>query len=184
LDSENFVFERYLFELENQPVKVEMLLDTPAVIINEKTIGPFDQGSSHTFPLWQAQYLVQNKYAKYRSSEIDISNLPQLIWKEQNDSTIQELPHLMYSQIKFALDEMHEQNKTSSDPISVETEEETRIAFRDLLELRLSKILKFVRLDDTRAVEKKLTEEERWIFTHLSNLIHKWKTQIISDKQE
>ncbi|MHA2408307.1 MAG: hypothetical protein ACXACA_08050, partial [Candidatus Ranarchaeia archaeon] len=82
---ESFLIERFMFELENQTVKVEMLIDTPAVIFNEKTIGPFDRGTVHTFPLWQAQYLVQSKYAKYRNKEIDISNIPQLIWKEQND---------------------------------------------------------------------------------------------------
>ena len=181
---DKFLFDNFKFYIENQKTKIEIIEDTPELIIKQKTISPMEKNTVHSFNYWICKQLADMKKAKFIDIEESVEEIYNIMWNEENNSKIQNLPELFFTKINTYLEELHQQNLVSPDPISVETEEKLRSTLRDIIEIRLSKILKLVRLEDTREGENILSEEERWLFRNLTRSIKEWKTQILTIENE
>ncbi|MHA1917054.1 MAG: hypothetical protein ACTSUV_01935 [Candidatus Ranarchaeia archaeon] len=181
---DRFQFDNFKFFIENQKVKIEILEGTPELIIKQKTISPLEKNTVHSFNYWICKQLVDMKKAKFVELEESVEEIYNILWNEQNDKKIQDLPELFFTKMNTYLEELHKKNLGSPDPISVETEEKLRSTLRDIIEIRLSKILKLVRLEDTRDSENILSEEEKWLFRNLTRSIKEWKEQLLNIENE
>mgnify|MGYP000677955189 CR=1 FL=1 len=58
-------FDNYKFFIENQKVKIEILEDTPELIIKQKTISPLEKNTVHSLNYCICKKLIDMKKAKF-----------------------------------------------------------------------------------------------------------------------
>ncbi|MGQ9722339.1 MAG: hypothetical protein ACUVXA_13565 [Candidatus Jordarchaeum sp.] len=172
-----FDVSRFLFKFEHIPVKVMVIRDYPKIEVGGRTLGPFVEGREMTLKLWEAAELVQHKIVKYREEiKFDFSELHKQSWAETSKSQLQQIDPNFYLKLKMYY----------MDPEIEESEKEkVEGMVMDLMSQRLSKILKIALKGGSRSeMVKNMTEEEKWLYDRLSNLIRSWESGLRMFKKE
>ncbi|MFB0560275.1 MAG: hypothetical protein ACETWM_03410 [Candidatus Lokiarchaeia archaeon] len=172
-----FDVSRFLFRFENSPVKVIVIRDHPKIEIGNRNLGPFVEGREMTLRLWEATELVQHEIVKYREEiRFDLSELYKQSWAETNKPQLQHIEPNFYQKLRMYY----------TDP-SVEDAEKQKVEgmVTDLMSQRLSKILKIALRGGRRSeLIKNMTEEEKWLYDRLNNLLRSWENGLRTFKRE
>ncbi len=172
-----FDVSRFLFRFENSPVKVVVIRDHPKIEIGPRNLGPFVEGRELTLKLWEAAELVQYGVVKYREEiKFDLSELYKQSWAEANKTQLQQIEPTFYLKLKMYYTDT-----------SVDDSEKEKVEgmVTDLMSQRLSKIMKIALKGGRRSeMVKNMTEEEKWLYDRLNNLIRSWENGLRTFKRE
>nr|MDO8079705.1 hypothetical protein [Candidatus Freyarchaeota archaeon] len=172
-----FDVSRFLFRFENSPVRVTVIKDYPKIQIGNRNLGPFVEGREMSLKLWEAAELVQQGIVRYKEeTKFNVSELYKQSWSEANKPQLQQIEPNFYQKLRMCY----------KDP-SVEDSEKEKVEgmVTDLMSQRLSKILKIALRGGSRSeMVKNMTEEEKWLYDRVNNLIRRWESGLRIFKKE
>ncbi|MEM2145614.1 MAG: hypothetical protein QW279_09650 [Candidatus Jordarchaeaceae archaeon] len=172
-----FDVSRFLFKFENSPVKVIVIKDYPKIQIGGRILGPFVEGREISLRLWEAAELAQQGIVRYKEeTKLSLSELYKQSWSEANKPQLQQIEPNFYQKLRMYY----------NDP-SVEDSEKKKVEgmVTDLISQRVSKILKIALKGGSRSeMVKNMTEEERWLYDKVNNLVRGWENGLRIFKKE
>jgi len=172
------------FVFENTPVKVIVNRNCPEIELAGFKVGPFQEGKEYEVRFWIARELEKAGIARFREEELlDLVKLNKIHWKERVQSTqqIAPLPEDFYPKLRCYLADL--KTEATKKPEKMEDYEKTRKLSRDIINLRLKKIVSLASAPaQTDQILRNLTKEERVVYERLYTLISEWRTRILKTK--
>lgn len=173
----DFDVSSFMYVYSQQPVKVKILKEISEYTIGETVYGPFHLNSTVEIPRWQALVLIKQDAAQpLESLTLDVSHLETTYLDEQQNQSLQPLPHFFYMHIKTILQLLRE-HTTQDTPLPSESRVLT--VLNQFIDLRLTKIFRLLRLENPSQHLKEMTGEERWLFEALHRIISGWRSQLL-----
>ena len=168
--------KRLQFSFEERPVPVKILKDTNGFL--ERVLKlTLKKGQEKNVPLWIATELVKQGYAKLKESFIELSELHRVLKKEEEAHALQPIDENFYLKIREQLRFF----KKVESPTAQQSFEKIEALLRDILSMRLFKILKIAsQTKNTRNFAEYMTAEEKILFKKLSSLFTQWKDKLFA----
>ncbi len=174
------------FDFENSPVRIIANRNYPEIKLAGLSVGPLEEGNEYEVYRWIALELGKSGVAHFREEEqLDATKLNKIQWTErvQTPGQISRLPEDFYPKLRRCISELRE--TVAKCPEKVREYERVRHLTQDIVNSRLKKIVSFASAPaQTESTLRNLTEEERFLYKRLFNLINQWKTQISEYKEE
>ncbi|MEM0445582.1 MAG: hypothetical protein QXO86_03665 [Nitrososphaerota archaeon] len=152
-------------------VKVRISKDIAMLRVGGRDLGEIRQGSLMTLPLWVAEILWQEQLADPVGGGVDFPRLVQLTWRERKSPVeLVELPEKFYYGAASQLTRLRE--------VDAGAYKSFMEGYRDLVYLRLKKILEFApqRLDPV--LIKNMTDEERELYVRVRAEVESWLASV------
>ena len=176
IDDENSItrdLQRVALSVENHPVKIKALQDVKSIPIGSGKSGPFRKGNNYLIPLWQATVLREFHWVEFDDHpSINRSEIQKQISRESAAQKLSELPDHFYILARDEEDVLQAHLKVNLE--TMDNVKRFHAYLYDLMQARLSKILKLATSSTTRATIRDLPEEEQLLLTRLSKLITDW----------
>ena len=167
---------RIQFEFEERPVSVKILKDTNGLLEREFALN-LKRGQEKSLPLWVATELVKLGYAKLKENFIELSELHDALKKEGEAHALQPLDEDFYLRTREQLRFL----KEIDSPTAQQSFERIEALLRDILSMRLFKILKIAsQAKNARSFAESMTKEERVLFQELSSVCTQWKDKLFT----
>lgn len=168
--------ERIQFEFEEQPVPVKILKDT-----NDRLEREFafilKKGQEKHLPLWIATELVTHGFAKLKENFIELSEIHDALKKEGEAHALQPIDEDFYLKVREQLRSL----KKIESPTANQSFEKIEALLRDILSMRLFKILKIAsQTKNSRNFTEYMTKEEKILFQELNSMCTQWKDKLFS----
>ena len=174
------------FSYENSLVKIVANKNCPEIKLSGLTVGPFDEGNEYEAYFWVAKELASSGMVHFREDDIlDATKLFKVQWKEgvQIPGQISELPDDFYPKLRRYLATLKEE--ISRQPERINEYEKTKHLAKDIVNSRLKKIVSLSTApSQSEQVTKKLSNEEKILYSQLVKLISQWKTNILENEGE
>jgi hypothetical protein len=168
--------KRLQFEFEEGSVQVKILKDINGLLEREFKLTS-KRGQEKNIPLWIATELVKQGYAKLKENFIELSELLNVLKKEGEAHALQSIDEDFYLKVREQLKFL----KQIDSPTAQQTYEKIEALIRDILTMRLFKVLKIASQTRTsRDFTEYMTKEERILFQELSSLCIHWKDKLFS----
>jgi hypothetical protein len=168
--------ERLQFEFEERTVPVKILKDTGGFLEREFALT-LKRGQEKSLPLWIATELVKLGYAKLKENFIELSELHDVLKKEGEAHALQPLDEDFYLKVREQLRVLREIDS----PTAQQSFERIEALLRDILSMRLFKILKIAsQAKNARSFAESMTKEERVLFQELSSVCTQWKDKLFT----
>ncbi len=168
------------FQYENTMVTITALKPLDEFKTQDATYGPVEKGREILVPRWVANVLISSNLAQLKDPGIKVADLQKALWQETGEPVLQSLDHDFYYQVRNSIEHLAHQNKRSPNDVRLAAQTKMEQLLRDLLDNRLLKIMKLsLREERLRETKKKMTEDERWLFDRLVNLLRKWQTEVL-----
>jgi hypothetical protein len=168
--------KRLQFEFEEGSVQVKILKDINGLLEREFKLTS-KRGQEKNIPLWIATELVKQGYAKLKENFIELSELHNVLKKEGEAHALQSIDEDFYLKVREQLKFL----KQIDSPTAQQTYEKIEALIRDILTMRLFKVLKIASQTRTsRDFTEYMTKEERILFQELSSLCIHWKDKLFS----
>jgi len=154
------VAEETRLEYMNNSVKVVLTTDVPKFTVAGKTYENLSKGAVINVKQWVADVLVSAGLADYVARTYNVNQLMQVEWREKNNpSDLQPLPRYFYVEWARAANE---------------GDKELAKRLKDILTMRLMKIVSLAakRLDGE--VVKKMTPEETALHNAVYKIVDRW----------
>jgi hypothetical protein len=165
--------ERMAFAAELSPTTITASQDLPAILVGSLKVGPFRKGTNYTIPLWQATVLRELNLVE--SGESQLASCAEIQKQVAKESTVQKLGAV---QKNFYLNARCEegilQSHINANLKPKDTGKRFNSYFYDLVQVRLSKLLKLATSVPSKATKKELPEEEQVLLDRLATLIGEW----------
>jgi hypothetical protein len=172
--------ETIRFQYENTMVTITALKALDEFKTQDATYGPVEKGREILVPRWVANILISSNLARLVDPGIKVAHLQKTLWQETGEPVLQSLDPDFYYQVRSSIEHLTDQNKTSPNDVRLAAQSKMEQLFRDILDSRILKIMKLsLREERLRETKKKMTEEERWLFDRLVNLLRNWKTEVL-----
>ena len=176
------------FRFQNSSVKVIANRNYPKIELTGLEVGPFEEGNEYEVYYWIATELVSLDIVHFREEDtLDSTKLYKIQWKErvQAPGQISELSEDFYPKLRRYLLDM--QNEVAKHPTKLEPMQEldrVRHLAWDIINSRLKKIVALssgpIQSDQ---IVKKLSPEEKLIYSQLGKIINQWRIQILELKE-
>lgn len=167
---------RLQFEFEEGSVQVKILKDINGLLEREFKLTS-KRGQEQTIPLWIATELVKQGYAKLKENFIELSELHDVLKKEGEAHALQPIDKDFYLKVREQLKFL----KQIESPTAQQSYEKIEALIRDILTMRLFKVLKIAsQTRNSRDFTEYMTKEERILFQELSSLCIQWKDKLFS----
>jgi hypothetical protein len=168
--------KRLQFEFEEGSVQVKILKDVNGLLEREFKLTS-KRGQEKNVPLWIATELVKQGYAKLKENFIELSELHNVLKKEGEAHALQSIDENFYLKVRNQLKFL----KQIESPTAQQTYEKIEALIRDILTMRLFKVLKIASQSrNSRGFTEYMTKEERILFQELSSLCIHWKDKLFS----
>ncbi len=172
--------EALWFQYENATVTVIAAKTLDEFTIHESTYGPVEKGREIDVPRWVADVLTSTNMAQLKDPALSVPDLQKALWRETGEPVLQSLTPNYYFQVRTAIDYLARQNKKAPNNVRLAAQTKMETLLRDLITNRLLKLMKLsLREERIRETKKKMTEEERWLFDRLVNLLRNWQKQVM-----
>ena len=164
--------ERIQFDFENKDISVKCLKNLEEFDMGDRKIKSLKRVRIKV-PFWLAIFLEKDGYIEFEEkNEMNFPILYKLSKKEGDNIALQELSSYFY----IAMRKTYEEFKNKKKSIPYRQIEAIDMKLRELMTMRLSKIIKIA--EKGRKITTKtrnFTPEERWLFEFVSEAIEKWK---------
>jgi hypothetical protein len=177
LDDLEFKPEIFEFERNNQPVKVTLVHPIEDLVIAGKDLSSASKGQDILLPRWAAEELIQTKIAVNRDEvKLDYKDFDRTLSNEQLQTPLQKLPDDFYGNAKKLMESLLQKAGETKDPENGRIVTQFDALIRDIVSVRMSKILKVAfRGDDSLGVISLMTDEEVWLYRRLTKLLKTWE---------
>jgi len=129
------------------------------------------RGSQLSLPMWAAEILIDAGLAEPLEGRIDVQRMVQLLWRERRSLTeLVELPPKIYHVLRLSTS-----RPSGVDPETVKT---VRLYFKDLVSLRLSKLIGYASKGVDPDLVQRMTDEERELYLRLRDVIGVWLSSL------
>ncbi|RLI60675.1 MAG: hypothetical protein DRO67_08800 [Candidatus Asgardarchaeum californiense] len=165
------------FELmmRTHPVQVKLLNVDKTLIDILKKYGGSPKDDIVTLPFFVADKLVREGVAEYTADYIkNITLALRFFVKERDNVPLQKLPKNFFILLRAKLRQIKEINRTKPSPETLLEERRLNEFIRDLVSIRLNKLMRLARTGKSEEVIKKLTVEEEWLYIRLVKLYKYW----------
>ncbi|MHA1303612.1 MAG: hypothetical protein ACTSQE_07650 [Candidatus Heimdallarchaeaceae archaeon] len=170
--------ERLRHDFEESKVNVKCLVTKEEFDIGGKKIK-IREGATLQLPFWIAYILYQEKLVEFDFSvKMDFPSLYRLSDKEQNAVNLQKIDPFFYIIAMKTFNEFKEKNS-----ISYRQLEAIELKLRELMTLRLSKIIKIAEKGkNITSTTRNMTVEEKWLYEIVADAVEKWKGMVKEEK--
>lgn len=168
--------KRLQFEFEEGSVQIKFLKDINGLLEREFNLTS-KKGQEKNIPLWIATELVKQGYAKLKENFIELSELHNVLKKEGEAHALQPIDGDFYLKVREQLKFL----KQIESPTAQQSYEKIEALIRDILSMRLFKVLKIAsQTRNSRDFTEYMTKEERILFQELNSLCTQWKDKLFS----
>ncbi len=152
-------------------VRVKLTRDVARLRIGGRELADLRQGSQVTLPLWAMEKLWESGLAEPVGGVIDLPKLTQLLWRERRSPVeLVELPERFYYSVASALAGQREKGADSYKALAQ--------AYRDLVSLRMSKLLAFALRGLDPSLIRNMVDEERELYLRVREAVESWLESI------
>ncbi len=169
------LIERIQFEFEERSVPVKILKDTNDRMERELALT-LKKGQEKHLPLWIATELVAHGYAKLKENFIELSELHDVLKKEGEAHALQPIDEDFFLNVR----EQQRFLKKIDSPTAQQSFEKIEALLRDILSMRLFKILKIASQAKSGKFVESMTKEERVLFQELISVSTQWKDKLFN----
>ncbi len=164
--------ERIQFDFENKDISVKCLKNLEEFDMGDRKIKLL-KGVRIKIPFWLAISLEKDGYIEFEEiNEINFPKLYNMAEKEGENIALQKLNSYFYIAMRKTYEEFKEKKKS----IPYRQIEAIDMKLRELMTMRLSKIIKIAEKGRNITTKtRNFTPEERWLFEFVSEAIEKWK---------
>lgn len=153
------------------PVKVRMSKDVAKLRIGGRELEDLRQGSQISLPLWVAERLWEEGLAEPLGGMMDLSKLMQFVWRERRSPVeLVELPEKFYYNASATLAKLRQ---TDAEAYKLFAQ-----VFREIVSVRVKKVLEFAPQGLDPSLIKNMTEEERELYTRVRSVIEGWLVSV------
>lgn len=173
--------ERIQYDFEEMDVPIKCLESISEFDIGNRKIKLI-KGLRLKIPFWLAILLEKEKIVEVEESEqIDFPFLFKLAKDETIHRDLQKINPFLYIQVKQLFEEYNKKGTT----LRYRQKEEMEVKLRELMTLRLSKILKIAEKGkNITARTRNFTPEEKWLNDTVSDFVEKWKEMVKVSEEE
>lgn len=148
-------------------VRVKLTRDIAWLKVGGRELADLRQGSQVTLPLWAMEKLWESGLAEPVGGVIDLSKMTQILWRERRSPVeLVELPENFYYNAVSALTSLREK-----DPESHKT---LLQAYRDIVSLRMAKLLAFALRGLDPSLIRNMAEEEKELYMRVKGAVESW----------
>jgi hypothetical protein len=169
------------FVFENSVAKVIANRNSPEIKLAGLSLGPFEEGNEYEVYYWVAKELEKAGIVHHRDEEsLDAARLYKVQWTErvQTAGQISKLQDSFYSKSRRCV--LGLKKEAAKDPEKIREYEKVKQLTQDIVNSRLKKIVSIASAPaQTEQILRNLTDEERFLYEFLYNLISRWRTQIL-----
>ena len=155
-----------------QGIKVIVNRDIPKVEVNGISFGGYSIGDIVTLPVPLVERLLRRKYVSLTQQDlVTVDDVRRIHWAEGKETELTKLDKLFY--VKARLSALSNDQGNSKELV---------IALRDLVSIRLKKILNMISVSPSglpQEVMDKLTIEEELLVKELTKVINPWFSMVI-----
>ncbi|MHA1223703.1 MAG: hypothetical protein ACTSSG_03920 [Candidatus Heimdallarchaeaceae archaeon] len=173
--------QRIQFDYENSDITVKCLKTLDEFDLGEKKVK-LAKGATIKLPFWLADILEKEEYVEFTEPlTIDLPKLYKIANRESDKmNALQKIDSFFYLTIKRTFEEY----KKKDSIISYREQEAMKVKIRELMQLRLSKIIKMSEKEFNVAITtRNLTPEEQWLYKAVYQAVNRWKKMVnISDR--
>lgn len=162
--------EFILFGIEEQLVEIELLIDLDALEYKGIELPQLTKSAITNLPLYLALVLVQEKKAKFINNDV-YSTLYNQLRKQQGSVSLQELPEGFLGYYVGLLTAQHLQDDAITDWLDPAVAQKSRDTLQNLMNERLKKILRELKVVNYRKIDNKLDKLEKPLVNAIKNLI-------------
>ncbi len=139
-------------------------------------IGPFEQGQEVYLANWIIEILIADEIVEILpEDEFEaMSHLQRIYQQERKQSRIQEINPLLFAAIREKVQRL-QGDKTSPDPIGQQDIGKLEDLLRNMIEIRLSKIIQVAKSGAYQDTQKQMTQEERWLCEEIIEILSEWR---------
>ena len=171
-----------LFSRIHTPVLVRITKSIGEDVAVELEITVKTAGSELEIPWWKAKILVDEGLADFIEKEkLDETYIQKKVWSEKAKPQLEELEKPFYLKISNILNQLKKEFKLNPNPAVIKKIEGLETQLNDLLSTRVSKILKMSFRGAPPKILENLTEEERWLYEKINQIIKIWVDRILGD---
>ena len=172
---------RIQFDFENKDISVKCLKNLEEFDMGDRKIKLL-KGIRIKIPFWLAIFLEKDGYIELEeANEMNFPILYKLSKKEGDNIALQELSSYFY----IAMRKTYEEFKDKKKSIPYRQIEAIDMKLRELMTMRLSKIIKIAEKGRNITTKtRNFTPEERWLFEFVSEAIEKWKAIVKASNEE
>ncbi|GBC71929.1 hypothetical protein HRbin02_01718 [Candidatus Calditenuaceae archaeon HR02] len=148
-------------------VRVRLTRDIARLRVGGRELADLRQGSQVTLPIWAMEKLWELGLAEPVGGVIDLSKMTQILWRERRSpAELVELPENFYYNVIYALSSLRQK-----DPESHKT---LLQAYRDIVSLRMAKLLAFALRGLDPSLIRNMVEEERELYLWVKGAVDSW----------
>ena len=180
MQNDEFDISRFMYAYSHTSIRIKILKEVPEYTAGNETHGPFQIGATVDLPRWHAMELIEQEAAEpVKPLILDLSVLETVVLNEQQHQALQPLDPTFYMQLRTHIQLIRKRKREAPDPSITNLETRSQALYNQILDIRLSKILRLLSLEDTRDFMKNMTDEETWIFQRLYGTVTKWREQLL-----
>lgn len=136
-------------------------------------VGPFKLGHPYSFNNFLAKEMVKRGYLKFDENHIiEPSTIQKINFKESTNKPLEKMQDLIYIRARDQLEIIEE--KYEQEMITLRERNKLKSDYNDLINVRLEKINRLAKSNNTRQ-KSMLTTEEQILYHELSNIITTWQ---------
>ena len=141
-----------------------------------REIGPFEEGDITELENWIINILMKEGLVEISlENEYEaIVHLQRIYQQEKRQSSIQDVHQLTYAAIREKVRHL-QGDKTSPDPILQQDIDRLEDILENIVEIRLSKVIRTAKSGAYQDIQKQMTHEERWLCEELIETLSEWR---------
>ena len=172
--------ERIQYDFEDFDIPVKCLKSLDEFDIGDRKIKLI-KGLKIKIPFWLATLLEKEGYIELEEiGDLDFPELYKLGLKEGENIDLQKINNFFYILMRQQFEEFEKKGKT----VPYRQKESLEIKLRDLMTMRLSKIIKIAGKGKNITIQtRNMTSEEKWLYNSVSEFIEKWKSMVKSSPE-
>jgi len=172
--------ERIQYDFEDFDIPVKCLKTMEEFDIGAKKVK-LVKGLKIRIPFWLATFLQKEGYVELEEiGELDFPELYRLAIKEGENIDLQKINNFFYILMKQLFDDYEKKGKAAP----YRQKESLEIKLRDLMTMRLSKIIKIAGKGKNITTQiRNMSPEEKWLYDSVSEFIEKWKNMVKSSTE-
>jgi len=169
--------ERIQYDFEDFDIPVKCLKTMEEFDIGAKKVK-LVKGLKIKMPFWLATFLQKEGYIELEEiGEFDFPGLYRLAIKEGENIDLQKINNFFYIIMKQMFDDYEKKGKA----VPYRQKESLEIKLRDIMTMRLSKIIKIAGKGKNITTQiRNMSPEEKWLYDSISEFIEKWKSMVKS----
>lgn len=173
--------ERIQYDFEEIDVPVKCMKTLDEFDIGNRKIK-LVQGLRLKIPFWLANLLEKEKSVEVEESEeLDFPALYKLAIKEGENIDLQKISTFFYILMRQSFKEYSQKSTT----IPYRQKESIEMKLRELMTMRLSKIIKIAEKGKNITIKtRNMTPEEKWLYETVAGFVEKWKDMVKAPEEE